>query len=255
MVIEFAYAKARSQAWLGDRLSETGWQTLETSRDLAQYLHAARGMPIWRYVQHFTASSSPHAIERSLRRDWRSVVAGRAQWVPGSWRPAVRWTRLLPDLPAIAHVASGEAALEWMADDPSLASLTLALNTAQPAASVSGKSQLPSVAALDDVLVWWRERWQTLWPAGAYEVAGLRELTTLIGAFLESNETAFGTRGKSDNPVTRLDYAVTRLLRLKHAQPMTIFCHLLLTALDLWRLRAGLVRRALFNDVAPGQAA
>lgn len=255
MAIEFAYAKARAQALLGARPSDAAWQTLEASRDIAQYLHAARGMPVWRFVQHFTARSSPHAIERSLRRDWRSVVTGSAQWVPGAWRPAVRWARLLPDLPAIAHLRCGDGALDWMRDDPSLAPFAIAERTAQPARRAETAAQLPAAADLDDVLVWWQERWQVLWPAGAGEDAGLAELTALIAVFLEREGNALGAHGDADNRVARVDTAVTRLLRLKRAQPVTVFCHLLLTALDLWRLRAGLVRRSLFNDVAPERAA
>jgi len=35
---------------------------------------------------------------------------------------------------------------------------------------------------------------------------------------------------------------------------VTVFCHLLLCALELHRLRQGLLRRALFNDHNRGEA-
>ena len=38
-------------------------------------------------------------------------------------------------------------------------------------------------------------------------------------------------------------------MRANREQPVTIFCHLLLSALELHRLREGLVRRALFNEL------
>jgi len=45
------------------------------------------------------------------------------------------------------------------------------------------------------------------------------------------------------------------LLRRRRDQPVTVFCHLLLSALELHRLREGLLRRALFNDLAAEGAA
>ena len=41
-----------------------------------------------------------------------------------------------------------------------------------------------------------------------------------------------------------------RLMRRHINQPVVAFCHLSLTALQLYRLRYGLIQRALFNDVA-----
>ena len=46
----------------------------------------------------------------------------------------------------------------------------------------------------------------------------------------------------------RLDAHAVRLIRRCLREPVTVFSHLLLVALDLGRLRNGLVRRALFGD-------
>ena len=63
-------------------------------------------------------------------------------------------------------------------------------------------------------------------------------------------------RKKSSAPYRRdLAHAVTRLFRRHGASPAAVFCHLVLVALDLERLRGGLVRRRLFEPASARQAA
>jgi hypothetical protein len=120
MPVEFAYAQARAQARQGDRLSADTWGLLESSVGLAQFLHLLRGTTLAPRVEHFSAVTSPHVIERSLRRDWHSEVDSATRWVPLRWRAAVAWTSWLAELPAIGHFLQGGAALHWMNEDPVL---------------------------------------------------------------------------------------------------------------------------------------
>jgi hypothetical protein len=54
---------------------------------------------------------------------------------------------------------------------------------------------------------------------------------------------------------SKLELDALRILRRRREQAVTVFCHLLLTALELYRLRQGLLRRALFNDLETEAAA
>ena len=49
----------------------------------------------------------------------------------------------------------------------------------------------------------------------------------------------------------KIEQRIVRTVHLRMRQPVVVFCHLLLTALELWRLRSGLIGRAMFNDVLP----
>ena len=96
MSIDFAYAQARAQARLGERLPESGWRVLESVLGLPQFLASVRNTVLAPRVRHFSATVTPHAIERTLRDDWRTEVAAVSRWVPESWLPAVTWTASVP---------------------------------------------------------------------------------------------------------------------------------------------------------------
>lgn len=243
MTIEFAYAQARAQACLGDRLTPAAWQLLEASGTLAQYLHAARGTALRDRVRSLTAASSPHAIERSLRREWRAAAHGAANWVPERWRPAVRWTAWLCDLPTLARLEQGGAVLPWMADDPQLAPLAVDDRALRQRELFS--AGLGALSAGDDVLTAWRRRFEALWPAGDPGVQRLRRLVDRVDSYRREPET----RGRSRTaPGPPLEAHAARLVRRNFREAVTVFTYLLLVALDLGRLRDGLVRRALFGD-------
>lgn len=250
MSVEFAYAQSRAQARHGDRLSATQWRMLESSRELAQYLHTARGTMLAPRVRHFSATSSPHAIERSLRRDWRASVRNASRWPPERWLEAVAWTAWLPDLPALSHLMSGGPVLPWMQDDPVLSEFALhdatsrrqAIDRLAPGASAAADAK-------DGLLDWWTQQWQALWPAcGSHRKALLGLLELLHEHRRVMQDVALGT-GAAQDIRDDLERQVVRLLRTRTQQPVTVFCHLLLTAVELWRLRSGLVRRALSDAV------
>ena len=243
MTIEFAYAQARAQARLGERLTPAAWQLLEASGTLAQYLHAARSTNLQSRVRSLTAASSPHSIERSLRRDWRAEVDAARRWVPGRWRPAVAWTAWLCDLPALAWLEQGGEPLPWMGNDPQLAPFATDVDALrQRELATAG---LGALASRDDILAAWRQRFEALWPAGDPGVRRLGKLIELVDNY--RREPATGSRERRV-PGQPLEARAVRLIRRNLQEPVTVFTHLLLVALDLGRLRDGLVRRALFGD-------
>ena len=234
MPVEFAYAQARAQAQHGSRLSAETWSLLESSVGLSQFLHHIRGTALAPRVEHFSATTSPHVIERFLRREWREEVDSAVRWVPARWRLAVAWTAGLAELPSTGHLEHGGEPQPWMAEDPVLS------------AFAAGQETTPS----GDGLVGWLRQWRLLWPDGGDEDAALGKLESLV--------EKYGIRREgdaADDWRNRLEALAVRILRRHREQPVTVFCHLLLCALELHRLRQGLLQRALFNDLATEAAA
>ena len=90
--------------------------------------------------------------------------------------------------------------------------------------------------------------WQKLWPRttrseratlSAFAAGIERHLERM--AHVEAERDGFGERA-------RLERELSRLFRWHTEEPVTPFCHLALTALDLERLRGAVVRRTLFPD-------
>lgn len=250
MPIEFTYAGARAQARLGTRPSRDDWRLLESAGGLAQYLHSARATPLAPVVRHFTSSSPPHAIDRSLRNDWRAEVDGIGRWVPQPWRESVAWTAWLPYLPAVTYLADGGEVTAWVADDPVLSALALHDADARRQAILDSVfSELAHSPPEDDPLHWWMQRWQATWPANASGQGGLRELVELLQLHLGAMQAHTLREDAARDLRGTFETRVARLLRAQRRQPAAVFCHLLLTSLDLWRLRSGLIRRALYNGI------
>ena len=234
MPVEFAYAQARAQARHGRRLSADTWSLLESSVGLSQFLHHVRGTALAPRVEHFSATTSPHVIERFLRREWREEVETAARWVPARWRAAVAWTSRLAELPATTHLQAGGEPQGWMADDEALSALSAGETTAPGGDGLGG----------------WLRSWRTLWPDDAGNDATLEEFVSLV-----RKHGIRDTQAQTGDWRETLERLVVRVLRRHREQPVTVFCHLLLCALELHRLRQGLLQRALFNDLATEAAA
>lgn len=243
MPIEFAYAQARAQARHGERLSPDTWSLLESSVGLAQFLHLVRGTALAPCVEHFSAATSPHVIERSLRREWHREVDTAMRWVPARWRPAVAWTTWLAELPALSHLLAGGTPLPWMAEDPRLSAFAggepetrrASVEEALPALIVndgSGEASRPA----------WLRYWRSLWPDTTAGDPALAQFVSLLERYSGAETDAADWLGN-------LEHQALRILRWHREQPVTVFCHLLLSALELYRLRHGLLQRALFNDL------
>jgi hypothetical protein len=249
MPVEFAYAQARAQARQGDRLGEDSWSLLESSVGLAQYLHLARGTKLAARVEHFSATTSPHVIERFLRQEWRREVASVACWAPLRWRASVLWTARLVELPAVSHLLHGEDPRPWMTDDPALSGLAM-----EDAESVGAaiEQALPGLAAGggNDLRTGWLGEWRRRWPADAARDPLLNRLAGLVERYSGGGEADAVGSWRSE-----LEGHALRILRGHREQPVTVFCHLLLSALELHRLRQGLLERALFNDLVTEAAA
>ncbi len=257
MSIDLAYAQARVQARLGERLSEAGWRSLESTLGLPQYLATARTTALAPLLQHLSGSVTTHAVERALRDSWRAEVTAVSRWVPERWSPAVQWTAWLPYLDAVAWLMRGQPVAAWMEKDAVLGDLSIDDTTARRhAVAESAFGILTDGDGPEDLRARWFDHWTRLHPAtGAGEKAGLRALVSAVIHYRTAIDSRGAGRAERADARTRLGARVTSLVHRHAAQPVAVFSHLLLVSLDLQRLRDGMLRRTLFSDEFEEQAA
>lgn len=234
------YAQARMQARHGERPDEALWRQLAGHREFADYLAAVRATGLARWVAGMDVADGPHAIERTLRRHWRGACAEVAHWLPLEWRAATDWAAVLIDLPAHAYLAQGGQAPEWMLQDPGLAPLTA---HAAPAGSPPD-NHMPCPRHA------WLTAWRARWPTRDTEQARqLRQLTARVEEHLA--QLAESDPARAWEARRALGRRVAHFFRACAGQPPAAFAHLLLQALDLERLRAELLDRALHRRHTP----
>ena len=249
----WSYVQARLQARHGGRLDEDAWRALEAARSIEEYLERARATALRRFVEALAPRMASHGIERMLRAAWRGYVAEVASWVAPPWQPAVRSTAYLPDLALIDALRDGNAPA-WARQDPALAALCEA---APERAARLAKSPLAQLVTADarPPAGRWLAAWQAAWPARS--AAERRSLDTLIRIAASHFEQLASASPQDRSAPYRRDLAtaLARAFRRAAATPAAVFCHLALVALDLERLRGGLVRRRLFGPDHAREAA
>jgi hypothetical protein len=248
-----AYVQARLQARHGRRPTDDRWRLLEATPDLAGYLQAARATSLRPWVVHLPADSGTHQVERSLRRDWKNYVAEISRWLPAAWRPATTWLDTLPDLPFFLHLVRGEAVPRWMLEDPLLTEI--AQTDPEQRREALEQTRLSRIAAplLEGTppVAAWLDGWQREWPAeDAADMTALRRLRQVfrrhISTILEE------PLEHPPGPALRrqINERFNMAFRRESGRIAAVFAHFGLMALDLERLRGGLVLRALFPDPA-----
>lgn len=230
------YAQVRMQARHGAQPDEALWRQLGGHDSLAAYLAAARATGLAGWIAGIGDGADAHVIERTLRQRWRQAVAELAGWMPAEWQQAVRCTAGLIDLPARAHLARGGEMQRWMADDPGVAG---------EAASNAGRdSQQPPTDRRQ-----WLEAWRQRWPAGDEdEKEALARLAASLARHLEALPLLPPAAAREARRALRQAAALS--FRRLAFRPGAAFAYLLLLALDLERLRAELVLRAVAAEAA-----
>jgi hypothetical protein len=240
--------QARLQARHGQRPGEHVWFQLHGSGDLASYLLVVRRTSLRHWVLGMNVSQSTHEIEQSLRDQLREYIDEIATWLPTDWRDSFRWISRLADLPALQHLLAGNAAQSWMLSDPRLRDFTseekeLRLDAIMGSDCYRLAESWKKGHSLTDA---WLDHWQHLLPEHSLKGGGITQMARLYREFLllPSNHEIADTAQQHLNLQTRL----TSLFRHFSFQPTAAYAHLGLVALDLARLRSGLVRRALFPE-------
>jgi hypothetical protein len=248
------YALARVHAHYGRRLSHDDWQRLEVSRDLGHYLDAVRASALAGWVMSLDLTSDAHAIERALRTEWRQYVEGVATWHPREWQLWLRWWAWLPVLSLLAQLARPEPAPAWMLADPACGPVAPG-SPAERAAALRATALAPlEPAILGRVPMGtaWRAHGQRLTPpsdAHTLQLLGLllRRIEAHAARLIDDGPGAIVLRGE-------LAERLSRLFRAAAGTVVATACHLALLALDLRRLRGGLVCRCVLA-VQPREAA
>jgi len=238
----WSYVQARLQARHGERVTEGDWRMLEAVRSPERFIDRTRATALRRFSERLNTGMSSHVIERELRNAWRDYVAEVASWCPPDWRPTILWCAPLADLPLFAALLQGEAPY-WVHQD---AALSTFLDLAQGAtirspldALLPGPKRAPTLAGR------WYAHWCSLWPRDARRYRALTALADTVKVQVARLDLA-GPQGTSAAYRSALAQAMSRMFRRHSASPIAVFCHLALVALDLERLRGGLVRRVLF---------
>ena len=245
------YAQARIQARHGERTRETTWQRLETIREFAPLLDAARNSPLRPWLVGIGAPGRSEQIEPVLRRHWREVVAEVARWMPPAWQPSLGWCAVWPELPVFAHLARGGEAWPWMSDDPDWRAVCDAPAAARPVLIAGGAlgPLATAWAAPDSLSQAWAAEWRRRLP---HPPADGDSLSRVAGTLLTHAGDFAAAPAGTGAPLRRaLQSRLAALLRRAALEPATAFIHLALCALDFERLRGELLGRALFPHRAP----
>lgn len=240
----FSYVQSRLQARHGRRLDESAWRVLETTDDFPSYLQAARSSFFETWIYHLSEGADIHQVERSLRQDWFAYCRDVAAWLPAPWRPPVEWTATLAYLPALAHLSRAEPVWAWMPDDSELAPFAVRNREArQQALAASRYGELArAIGDGADPMSAWLAAWIALAPSDkSPDRKQLRKLADVIHNGL--SEAGDGTERNVDRLRPALREDLTRLFRQFSGTALAAFAHLGLIALDVERLRAGLVLR------------
>jgi hypothetical protein len=248
-VIESAgvhYMQARMQARLGTHPNAAEWQRIEAARSLGAALAAARATTFFKgWIAGLGAASSSHEIELGLRLRLRGLVNEVAGWMPLAWRQACLWIGVLIDLPVLFHLSRGREPLPWMRGDLVLKNILECDPSARQQAIQRGilaplAQHWSNASAVRQA---WIAEWRRRWPRSANH-GTIDRLVSLIEHHLEvfpgiAPEFAWSARAD-------LHTALRRLLHRSVLHPAGAFCYLALAAIEVERLRASLVRCALF---------
>lgn len=96
---DFAYAQARMQARLGERLTAAEWRALEGARALTHFIDQGRTTTLRRHLGSVHDAMPVHDIERSMRDQAANTAKEVADWCPKAWRAPVKNLSTLLDLP------------------------------------------------------------------------------------------------------------------------------------------------------------
>ena len=244
---QFIYTQIRLQARHGMRPDEHIWQIVESKKDLANYLQTARQTRLRNWVAGLQSTDNHHVIETTLLKLYREYILDMARWVPSAWRESVEWTVVLIYLPAIQHLLYGNTSRNWMLEIPELKSMTMSnLNS-----RLDSFSQSPYARLLDawqenqSLLTAWLACWQSLLPGKKlHQQEPLKQLVAMLEEHIESFRHV--SPRVTWRQRQRLTAKLTLMFRKYAFQPVAVYIHLLLVALDMERLRGGIMQRSLF---------
>jgi hypothetical protein len=228
-------AQARLQAWRSRRPQARDWAALEAVLGFDEFLARARRAPFGRWTERLGPRPDLHDIDRQLREALRRDAQAMAGWYPSPWPGPLSRLAAVLDLPALDHLARGAPVPAWMPVDPAWRALV----EAAPVRRFAVATGLARTAETGDLLADWIASWLAAAPAHD----GFAELAALVLALRRARRGA----GPAERAAGAAPDAarLAQLFRRHAATPVAMACELLDCVLDVQRLRAGLVQRAL----------
>lgn len=235
----FAYLQARCQARIAtlQRGSWDAWQTTSPERV------SEPGLALHPALNHLAESSDLHQIEQRIRSVFKQLVAELARWAPAEWRPAIWWSALLIDLPALQYLLEGGKPYPWFAENERLAAWTQSLSGG---AAHDTDALVKNRSAGEALFDTWRRCWQQRWPS--VDRRARHQLELLQNAILQSrrNLDSAGTAERVAEAIA-LERHLIGIFRSQLQTPAAMFAYLGLVWLELVRFRGGAVRLKLVN--------
>ena len=237
------YAQARLQARHGARITAADWARLDASRDLQHLLATATATSLSRWTHGLHPEMGPHALEQSLRSEWRAYVAEIASWLPARWQPAATWISVLADLEYVARLAVPQPTPPWMFADPVFGPLAPG-SPAERATALMRTEYAPLASVIVEskgVREAWCDHWRRLMPTMDSETADqLEALASVLRTWSSSSAPL-------EANLDQLRIALARVFRRSSGSGVSAFAHLASTALDVLALRGRIVERAIFG--------
>jgi hypothetical protein len=242
----YAYVQTRLQARHGARPDENEWRKLRSIGDMGNYLQVAQRGPLNLWVVGIAVNTPVHEIEFLLRQRFRAYIGELSRWLSNDWLPAILWVRRLLDLPALAHILSGQPAANWMLDDPELKPFIHVNQNLREDAFIESDCTVflkawKSQESLADA--WFRE-WLSLSPSGGKNTR-LESLWKRVSKKLD--EQCEAPESSTEQSRELLEQELRALFRILAGHPENAFVHLGLIAMDLEKLRGDLLHRAIFQ--------
>ena len=242
----FAYVQARVQARYGTHPGDEVWRALDGTHGLPAYLAEVRKSGLAPWVETIARGDGPHPVEQALRQRLHGTIDEITGWVPEAWRAAVGWCHWLPELPILGGLLADGPPPRWLKTDRRLVAYLRESAEERRAALIAagGESLVEGWESGTPAAAWlsgWRGRWPRMTNAARRP---LEELADLTSAHLHE----FPAYPVSDAWTARhrFRHRLQRLFRRHPVEPVAPFSYLALLCLDLERLRAGLVERAVF---------
>lgn len=239
-------AQARLQGLRSRRPSVAEWIALEATLGLDEYLARARQPPFGRWIESLSAEPALHEADRVLRGAFRRECARVANWYGEPWNRTLAQLAAIVDLPLLASLMQGGALPASAGADPVWRELIAAPDEQRFRIATGLQRPPPDIRIDSELLEFWVRAWLTALPTCAPEIhAGFAELARTVVEFRRRSAAA-----DSVAPAAQIHERLALLFRRHAGTPVAMACEIAAAALDLQRLRAGLVRRLLTQRAA-----
>lgn len=222
------YLQSRVQARYALLPDERVWLHFSALKEMSGFMEEARSTQLVQWIFGLSSYSSAEEIESHMEQRFSDSVKETSRWFRAEWRPAVLWLSILGELPPLEHALRSNAAPTAVMSEPEFLELTGSMNR---------------YPAIDKAwIAGWRNRWPALSRRDRQGIESLIEILERHWQQFPLLSVAAAWNARRD-----LEMRMRLFFRSHVLQPAAAFAYLALVAICLERLRAELLRRALFS--------